>query len=191
MRSILLLTFALVAAGCVGASDAPLETASADVASPGNATAAPIVETTSEDPAIPVAVPVSYSGSTPEGVCSAAGCQWLSEGAEDYHPIEHTGHATKLAVQVTYADVKPGMEFYIGICIGDGADETQVTCRDYTTGPSPLVVEFDLADHVPGQGIALSTGALNGLSTMSGLMVFSSSSFQVEGTLTVMPSTMH
>ena len=186
----LLLILALLAAGCVDTA----ETAERAAPSEGDASAiagesgagAPDEVAEAEAVLVPIAVPVSYSGTTPEGSCSMLGCHWVTAGSEDFHPIEHEGKATKLAVQVTYRDVKPGMEFYIGLCLGDGADEASVSCDGYVTGPSPLVVEFDLAGHVAGDQVALSTGALNGTSTASGVMVFTASSFDVAGTLTVL-----
>lgn len=186
---VLSLSIALLAAGCLGAKEAPVaetETGSATeqegdtldaAAATGNATWA-ADEATAMAPA-----PFAYSGSTPEGVCGPVGCEFVTPGAEDFHPLEVVGAPTSLTVTYTYAGLRPGMEFYVGLCVGAGADESESSCDGYTTGPSPLTVTFDLTGVPAGSALALSTGALNGASTATGVVVFTSSSFDAEGAL--------
>ena len=189
MRLALLTVLAVFAAGCMTAEEepsAPLPNASD-----------PALEPAAVDPALVAAAeaasgaaqeaPFAYSGTTPEGVCGPFGCRYTTPGAEDFHPLAYTGRAVKIVAEVTYAEVKPGMEFYIGLCTGAGESEEDVSCGQYTTGASPLLVEFDLADVPPGEPIALSAGALNGASTATGVMVFTASSFDVAGTMTLLP----
>lgn len=193
MRALLSILLALVVAGCLGgdAPEAPVDAAAVNASASATGDAEVMAANETLEPAGPVVTPFSFSGSTPEGACSIAGCHWLSPGSEDFHPLAHEGHATAVTVEVDYRDVPPGMEFYVGICTGEGDSESaeNVTCGEYTTGPSPLSVTFDLsASHVPGQMVALSFGALNGMSTMSGAMVFGASNFDATGTLTAMPT---
>lgn len=187
-----LLALTLLFAGCLGDKEAPTAASEEPEGTLGAASAAgtgaDAANATLDDAAnasvahAPLAF--SYTGSTPEGVCGPAGCNFVTDGSEDFHIVEHEGHPTSMTVTVTYSGVRPGMEFYMGVCLGAGETEAEVTCRDYTTGASPLAITFDLADHVPGNQIALSAGALNGASTATGLLLFTSSEFSVEGTLT-------
>lgn len=189
MRPFLLLApLALLAAGCIGSAGTPEEAPT--VAEPPAAAAEESLTSGAEAnataaPAGPVPVPFSYAGSSPTGVCTPVGvCEFAQGGAESYHVIEHEGHATRLAAQVTYGEQLPGMDFYVGICVGP---EGSVECGDFRTGPSPLVVEFDLAAHVPGQIVALSIGSVSTPAAMAGALVLGPATFEVAGTLTVMP----
>lgn len=187
MRALVLLSTFLLLSGCLGGSDDAAESASADpnvepAAASASTATLPDADANATSMA-PMALAFTYSGSTPEGVCGPAGCQWVTQGAEDFHPLDHTGHPTSLTATFTYDGLRPGMEFYVGLCIGNGGSEAEAVCDGYTTGPSPLTVTFDLSAHEPGTQIALSTGALNGASTASGLIVFTSSSFEAAGTL--------
>ena len=191
LRAAIPLVVLVLLAGCLGAEP---ETPAAPVdASGAEATAAQDAEAleNASTPAIvtPVATPVSYAGSTSASVCEfmATGtCMAVQSGTEDYHMLDVAGQAKRLALQVTYDGQLPGMDFYVGVCIGENEGSE---CLDYQTGPSPLVVEFDLSSYPPGTDFGISVGSLNTAATATGAMVFGPSEFQVEGTLTSLPPT--
>lgn len=193
MRAAFALALAILAAGCLG-GDAPVESASVatpTAPAPEAATASNATESVADESAVaPKPVSVSYTGTAPAGACvfPAQACQWTG-GSEDYHAIAYQGRATHLAIQVTYADQAPGMTFYISLCRGEGTDETTVTCDDYQTAPSPMMLEFDLRGDPAGASYGLSVGSVSdAVGSTGAAMLFGPANFAVEGTLTVLPS---
>lgn len=193
MRLLVPLVLVLAVAGCLGGGDggAP-ETPAAAADTPASGAGDALGNTTlSTDPdaetVSPVAVPVSYSGRSPLGVCvfAAGQCVVPQPGAEDYHLIEAPpGRPTHLSLQVTYSGQLPGMAFYVGVCVG--ADEG-AECTDYQTGPSPLVAEFDLSAFPPGGVYGISVGSISEPAMNAGAAVFGPADFEVVGVLTLVP----
>lgn len=191
VRAALLLTLFLITAGCLG-GDEPAEEAAVAASTPTNADASAGTASAPEENATlaePVAVPVSYSGSTPTGACAfpVGQCHWTQSGSEDYHAIEASGRATRISVSIAYADQAPGMQFYVALCRGEGADESTVTCEDYQTAPSPILLDLDLSADPAGTSYGLSVGSVSDAAGATGAgMVFGPSTFDVEGVLTVL-----
>lgn len=181
-------------AGCLGGaepeastSETGSQTASPDTQPEATSEVKPSENATGSSGNVPVGTPVSYSGKAPVGVCQfiAGQCQFVVAGSEDYHMLDVQGHATHLALQVTYSGQAPGMDFYVGVCVGedDGSD-----CLDYLTGPSPLVVEFDLSSYPAGTQFGISIGSLNTAAEPAATYVFGPADFEVVGTLTTLPA---
>lgn len=192
MRAVLLLTLSLVVAGCLGADEPVAQSAAAQPAD-ASVDAGAVAATIPEDNATaaePVDVPVSYSGSTPTGACvfPAGQCHWTQSGSEDYHAIASTGRATRISLSIAYADQAPGMQFYVALCRGEGVDESTVTCEDYQTAPSPILLDVDLSSDPAGTSYGISVGSVSDATGATGAgMVFGPSTFDVDGALTVVP----
>ena len=197
LRAAAPLVVLVLLAGCLGGAEPEATTAGASSstaqegaadASQASATLTPTENATDASAVIPVATPIAYSGHTPTGVCQfmVGQCLDAQQGTEDFHMLDPVaGQATLLALQVTYGEQAPGMEFYVGVC--SGPDEgTQ--CTDYQTGPSPLVVEFDLSAYPPGTSFGISVGSLNTAAMQTATMVFAPVDFEVAGTLTSLPA---
>lgn len=179
-------------AGCLGGGEpeAPAAGAASDGPSLG-VESGEAAEVTAENaseipPLVPIATPVAYSGTAPVGVCQfiAGQCAFATAGSEDYHMLEVPGQAKTLALQVTYAGQAPGMDFYVGVCIGENEGSE---CLEYKTGPSPLVVEWDLSPYPPGTAFGISIGSVQTQATSTATMVFGPAEFDVAGTLTSLP----
>ena len=188
---VLLATFA----GCLGGGEPEAPAAAAPAADKASAETVAANATFAMEPdaangtVVPVATPIAYSGRTPASVCQfiAGQCLDAQPGTEDFHmldPVE--GQGKLLALQVTYGEQAPGMDFYVGVCFGPD-EGTQ--CTEYQTGPSPLVVEFDLSSYPPGTPFGISVGSLNTAAMETATMVFAPVDFEVAGTLTSLPAT--
>lgn len=181
-------------AGCLGGADpetpaaaTPNVQAAGSGATATGTTATLAANETNASVVIPVATPVSYSGKTPAGACvfMAGVCQFPQGGTEDYHMLDPiAGQAKTLALQVTYGEQAPGMTFYVGVCMGE---DEGAECLDYQTGPSPLVVEFDLSGYPPGTAFGISVGSLNEQAINAGVLLDAPVDFEVAGTLTSIP----
>lgn len=176
------LPFLLTLAGCLG-TDEPLDTAAAQADAPTatNATAEADASTNATVVEL-VPIPVAYSGSTPTGVCAfmVGQCEFTSAGSESTHSLDTAGKVmTHLAVQFTYGEQKPGMAFYVALCEDVGSH-----CTEYQTGPSPLVLEYDLESFPPGTAFTLSAGSVGGQAEAAGVITFAETTFDVKGTLT-------
>lgn len=189
----ILLVIALPLAGCLG-KDEPLDTASVatNASAATNATSASASATGALDNATsvaaPVAVPISYAGSTPEGACVfvAGQCQWTQAGSEDDHAIDFTGTAKRIVVNITYGEQHPGFTFYVALCRGEGVDEGGVECPDYQTAPSPIVLDVDLSADPAGTKYGLSVGSVNDAGASAGAgMLFGAAEFSVDGAILV------
>lgn len=193
MRMTLALTiaFVLALAGCLGGKADPVSSASvkATPTAPSATQAATNASANATDAPMPVLLKVGYSGNTGTGACvfTVGQCQFAQPGVEDNHmfdPIK--GTPTRLAIQFTYGEQKPGMEFYVGFC--SGPDHATMSCGDYQTGPSPYLREFDLKSYPAGTLFGMSVGSLNGAGESGGAIVFADVAFQAEGTFTVIPA---
>lgn len=192
LRLALPLAFVVLLAGCLGGGDASSEeTPDAPKAGAPTANAAtdPLVNASAapQEPA-PVETIISYVGRSPVGVCdfiATNACQHAQQGSEDYHLVEAPGQPTRLAVQVSYTGQAPGMDFYVGLCIGENEG---VDCFEYVTGPSPVTFEADLRAYPPGTVFGLSVGSLHTAAVTVGVGVFGPADFEVVGAITSIPT---
>jgi hypothetical protein len=175
-------------AGCMGGPAAPTPKGDAPTISPA-AVEAPPANDTANVTLMPAPVPITYSGTSPTGVCTygtpADQCQFSAPGTEGFHMVEANRKPTHVAVQITYGAQQPGMEFYATICKGKKGDPSSFNCSDYKTAPSPMLLDVDLRALPADGAIAISLGSLNITPTPAGAMTFSSVDFKVQGTLTV------
>lgn len=196
MRALALLVLSVaLLAGCASAptatppkTDDALAPASASTAQAGAANATGnVTEVVLAPPVL-----VTYKGSSPTGVCAFTPvdgqCQFADPGAESWHVIPYKGTAKHASIHIAYEGVQPGAAFYAAVCMSKDADPNHAVC-DYKTGPSPLVLEQDLAALPPGAAVAISAGSVTASpDAPAGAYAFSSATFEVKGALTMAPA---
>lgn len=178
----IVLALSLLLAGCLAKDEAPVD-AAATQADVGPDLAANVTADAANATATPTLTPVAYSGTTPVGACAflVGQCQFIATGTEDYHLIQTEGQPVRLLLSIAYGAQQPGMSFYAALCEGENEGET---CTEYVTGPSPLVLDYDLSAHAPGTLLGISVGSVNVDAAAAGTMLFGESTFDVTGTLT-------